>query len=109
MYQKTITQQADLEQAGNFLSVLFSETADLIEIRLLPSGQQFFDNDRAKILSFIANHLDEDIYFGVATRKACDGSKSGVSHITHLWADIDWKDFSRGQAEADEAIRNFPL
>ena len=67
------------------------------------------DHDSARILSFIAKHLDEDIYFGVATRKACDGSKNGVSRVTHLWADIDWKDFPRGQAEADEAIRSFPL
>ena len=109
MHQKKITHQTDLEQAGNFLSLLFSETADLIEIRLLPSGQQFFDHDSARILSFIAKHLDEDIYFGVATRKAYDGSKNGVSRVTHLWADIDWKDFPRGQAEADEAIRSFPL
>ena len=109
MNQKTITQRADLEQARNFLSLLFSDIADLIEIRLLTSRQQFFDNDRANILSFIANHLDEDIYFGVATRKAYDGSKNGVSRITHLWADIDWKDFPRRQAEADEAIRKFPL
>src|SRR5262245_3268716 len=110
MHPNTITQQADLEQAGNFLSLLFSETADRLEIRLLPFGQQqFFDHDCANILSFIAKHLDEDIYFGVATRKAYDGSKNGVSRITHLWADVDWKDFPRGQAEADEAIRSFPL
>ena len=109
MHPNTITQQADLEQARKFLSLLFSETADLIEIRLLPSGQQFFDHDSARILSFIANHLNEDIYFGVATRKTYDGSKNGVSRITHLWADVDWKDFPRGQAEADEAIRSFPL
>jgi hypothetical protein len=63
MYQKTTTQQADLEQARTFLSLLFSEIVDLIEIRLLPSRQQFFDNDRANILSFIANHLDENVCF----------------------------------------------
>ncbi len=90
MYQKTTTQQADLEQARNFLSLLSSEIADLIEIRLLPSGQQFFDKDLANILAFIANHLDENVCFGVATRKSNDGSKNGVSHVTCLWADIDW-------------------
>src|SRR5262245_55625666 len=109
MYQNTTIQQSNLEQAGQFLSLLFSNTADLKEIRLLPSGQQFFDHDLATILAFIANHLDENVCFGVATRKTNDGSKNGVSYVTSLWADIDWKDFAHGQAETDEAIRKFPL
>lgn len=109
MYQKTTTRQPDLEQAGKFLSLLFSNTVDLKEIRLLPSGQQFFDHDLANILAFIANHLDENVCFGPATRKTTDGSRNGVSHVTCLWADADWKDFPNGQAGADESIRKFPL
>jgi hypothetical protein len=60
MYQKTTTQQADLEQARNFLSLLSSKIADLIEIPLLPSRQQFFDHELAGILAFIAKHLHEN-------------------------------------------------
>src|SRR5262249_16814523 len=67
------------------------------------------DRHLANILAFIANHVDENVCFGVATRQTHDGSKNGVSHVTCLWADVDWKDFPDVQAGADEAIAKFPL
>lgn len=92
-----------------FFDPIFGEAKGLVEIRCLPSKEQLFSRDRAKIEAFIGDHIGENVYFGVCTRKGNDGSKGGVKEISTFWADIDWKDLPRGKAEADDLIKKFPL
>jgi len=92
-----------------FFERLFGKTNGLIEIRALPSGKQIFTRDLEKLLAFIQTHINENVYFGAATRKGRDGSKAGVLDVRALWADMDWKDLVGGKAEADRRIENFSL
>jgi len=92
-----------------FFKKIFDRAQGLIEIRCLPSGHQLFTRDFEKIKTFIEEHIEEDVYFGVATRKGLDGSKAGTSELRTLWADLDWKDLTGGKAEEDKYISKFSL
>lgn len=92
-----------------FFDPIFGQAKGLIEIRCLPSRDQLFSRNNLEIEKFIQNHIGENVYFGVSTRKDKDGSKAGVFEIPALWADIDWKDLPGGRADADDRLKAFPL
>ena len=78
--------QESRKKTQSFFERLFGKTNGLIEIRALPSGKQIFSRDLEKLLAFIQAHINEDVFFGAATRKGRDGSKSGVFEVSALWA-----------------------
>lgn len=92
---------------SGFLIPLFNNCPGNIEIRCLPSRLQLFSRDFTEITAFVADHIDQNIFFGVGTRKDHDGSKAGVSHLPALWADLDYKTYPKGETEAMEIVENF--
>ncbi len=97
------------DRFSQFFDPIFGQAKGLIEIRCLPSRDQLFSRNKLEIEKFIQNHIGENVYFGVSTRKDKDGSKAGVLEVPALWADIDWKDLPGGVADANERIKAFPL
>jgi hypothetical protein len=98
-----------IEKAIRFLKIIFAKVNGLIEIRCLPSGQRLFSRNYKAIAWFVRSHLHENIYFGVGTRRAMDGTKKGTFEVPALWVDIDWKHFRGGRIEADKVLENCPV
>ncbi len=94
---------------SSFLSRIFHETKGLIEIRCLPSRAQLFSRDMGEIERFIESHMNENVFFGVCTRRTTSGTESDVLEVPCLWADLDFKDYPGGRAEAETVMGKFPL
>jgi hypothetical protein len=90
----------------DFLKYWFSKTEHDLEIRCLPSKEQLFSRDLAKIEEFLDAHIEENVYFGVCSRKG-GGSKEHVKEVLCLWADLDFKDYKGGEKEAYERLKAF--
>jgi hypothetical protein len=101
----------DLEAVyREFLKPIFRGPSGNVELRAFPSCSRIFCRieRRDKILEFVAEHLHEEVFFGVATRAGTDGSKEGALETRALWADLDLKNFQGGEAEALEVVKAFP-
>jgi len=98
-------------QLRSFLKALFPQIGEeFINFRALPAGAQQFlhPNNLAGILRFLAAHADEDLFFGVATRRSPkDGSLANCDHLFAIWVDIDFKTLS--ETEARRRLSEFPL
>jgi hypothetical protein len=80
-------------QVETFLSVLFAPT-DLVEIRVLPSGRQYWRPARevpelVNELSFANTQGQQDIYFGANPRMRDGGEETDVALARSLFADWD--------------------
>lgn len=106
---QTIIIEPDWNQIETYLTLIHGRLDGLINIRALPSKEQIFSNNRAEINNFIAAHIKENIYCGVASRKNRDGSKAGCFQISSLWEDIDFKDLPGGLDDAIALLKKFPL
>ena len=63
------------------LDIIFEDSPGLIELRALPSKARIFFRlgDVMQLSQFVENHLHENVYVGVASRKdssSGDGSRS---------------------------------
>jgi hypothetical protein len=77
-----------------FLRSLFSPCMGVIELRALPSGAQCFATlgEGRRGGQFIAEHVEENVYVGVATRRdASGGELANCRHLAALFVDIDFK------------------
>jgi len=104
-----VSMTRSMKNTLSFFKRLFGKTNGLIEIRCLPSKERIFNRDLKKLITFIQDNMDQNVYFGAATRKGKGGSKNYALEIPALWVDIDWKDFKRGKAEAMRLLKRFPL
>ena len=89
-----------------FLTLFLSKTECDLEIRCLPSKAQLFSRDIAELKKFIEEHLSENIYFGVCSRQG-GGRAEHIKEVISLWADLDFKDYAGGEAEAHERLAAF--
>ncbi len=73
--------------------------------------QEFFTLGATRELYWRACELVEeyDCYFGVCPRIRPQGDKTSVTHAPGLWADLDFKRFSDGEAGALRKLGEFPL
>jgi hypothetical protein len=77
-----------------FLRSLFAHCTGVIELRALPSGAQCFATlgEGRRGGQFIAEHVEENVYVGVATRRdASGGALANCRHLGALFVDIDFK------------------
>jgi len=94
-----------------FLDVLFPDgCGGLIELRGLPSATRTFVtvDDCEAVEAFAADHRNENVYIGIASRK--DAAGGGVKQCVELhaiWIDVDYK--TTAEAEAREKVAAFPL
>jgi putative DNA primase/helicase len=98
-----------MNESISFFKKLFARTRGFIELRAFPSCERIFTRDYHKLSRFVEAHLDENVFFGVATRSRKSGSKADCAEIPALWVDIDWKDFSGGQKEAARRLIRFAV
>jgi len=104
-------------QIEKFLEVLFPQLTDsFIELRCIQPPDnivsEFYPNIEALVKEMpqdIESQKGYNIYIGVCLRSRREGTKGAVKHVEHLWADIDWKDYSGGKVEALQRLMEFPL
>jgi hypothetical protein len=104
----------------DFITSIFPDPeAGLVEMRALDPGAgkvvaQVFGkpDDIAGIAAFLSDHRNHHCYFGVATRVARDGKLAGTrEHCDKVWtlyADMDFKAYPGGEAEARDILRECP-
>jgi hypothetical protein len=93
-----------------FLRTLFDNVPGVLELRALPSAAQRFVSaeDLDAGLAWITEHLDEDVFVGVATwRDDTSGAGENCLALGMLFADIDFKKTPEQDARA--RIAAFPL
>ncbi|MCC6543094.1 MAG: primase C-terminal domain-containing protein [Nitrospirae bacterium] len=84
----------------DFLKQLFKDTEHEVEIRFLPSKEQFFSKSFDEISDKINQNIHmQNTYFGCCTREGKKGTKQGCREVPALWIDIDYKDFAGGRDE----------
>ncbi len=92
-----------------FLETLYGYCeAGTLCLRSLPSKSQVFIpfNDYAEIKSYCLEHIEENVYFAVATREG-GGTKKHIVEIPAVWIDIDFKDIS--PVKAKRALWDFQI
>ncbi len=75
-------------------SAVFDGCDGFIEFRALPrKAQGFFQlEDEAGMSTFLAAHQEDNLYFGVATRRdGTSGALENCRHLGALFADVDFK------------------
>jgi len=100
---------------NEFLSKWFEDCEGVIEIRILPSGQQRFSplDDYEGIDHFAKEQKGEQgVYFGLATRNGKGGTKAHLIDAPGAWADIDFPSPTRRgmpKEKADKLLKECPL
>ncbi|WP_337288620.1 DUF3631 domain-containing protein [Candidatus Methylomirabilis sp.] len=88
---------------ADFFAALFPDPDGLIELRALPSKRQAFilPGDIETAERFLHTHAQENIYFGVATRKdASSGALENCLALHAIFVDMDFKVTPEPQARA---------
>jgi hypothetical protein len=82
-----------------------------IHARTKAVRQTFYALDAAEQLYGDACRLveDHDCYFGVCPRLRPQGRNEDVTHAPGFWADLDFKRFADGEAEALRRLADFPI
>jgi hypothetical protein len=68
-----------------------------------------FSRHPEEIETYLNEHDDCHLFFGVSGRQGQRGEKENVKEIHCLWVDIDFKDLPDGQVEADGILATFDL
>ena len=71
--------------------------------------QQFLKSPEQLLYAAGKQRSGWDHYFGIHPRDGADGSARGVSFVTCVWADVDWKNFPGGKDDAIRQIQEFPI
>ncbi|MDA2911568.1 AAA family ATPase [Nitrospiraceae bacterium AH_259_D15_M11_P09] len=93
-----------------FLRALFDGCDGVIELRSLPSKARSFlsPGDDHLLTKFIGDHLSENLFLGIATRKdASSGALANCQDLGALFTDIDFKSLS--EEEARKRLADFAL
>lgn len=94
------------------LRLWFEDCEGKIELRALPMEQPhdrtFYKiSDYFGIDTFCRKKLNKNLYFGLATRNGHGGTKADIIDIPGAWADIDFKNVPR--KDADKLLKECPL
>jgi hypothetical protein len=79
---------SDIRTGVDFLGQFFSGTKAEVELRAFPSKHRIFTRKPNEIAAFLTANWNEDLYFGVATRKG-GGDKSHCRELAAFFADVD--------------------
>jgi putative DNA primase/helicase len=109
----------DYAAAADFLSLLFSETREAVEIRALPNeygagpARPLFTRDPDLVQRHCEkwDDLGRAVYFGVATRASgtAKGDRAHVRELPALWADIDCYKLGISTDTAVAALLSFSI
>lgn len=94
------------DQRKIFFQKILSLTKHDMEMRAIPSSRRIFTRDLNNIEKFIEENKNDNLYFGVYTREG-GGRKEHVKEIYCYFADIDFKNYPGGKAEARERLNAF--
>ena len=85
--------QREVISATDFFSALNQHCEGVVELRILPSGQQRYFDDAQSIESCLPQYANQDIYFGVATRQDnTSGKLENCEDLGALFTDLDFTD-----------------
>jgi AAA domain-containing protein/primase-like protein len=97
--------------ALDFFAALFPFDEDHVELRALPSTARTFvalGSDLDAVDDFVREHRDENVYFGVASRRhATDGTLQNCRLLVVLFSDFDFKTTPESVVRAQ--LVKFPL
>lgn len=91
--------QVMAQYSPEFFDFLYQYCEGDLEIRLLPSTRQAFFNlgDHARIKRYVYQNMNQNVFFGVATRDGKAGRKENIVNIPAVWCDVDFKDTTKEQ------------
>ena len=98
-----------------FLTQIHQGCAGRLEIRTINPQTRvvasYWPNTVEDAVAITINtRASENVYFGVCTRRDTrSGKKENLSHFPGLWADLDFKDFTGGEADVCAKLKSFPL
>jgi len=92
-----------------FFSEWFNECEGNVELRALPSrNRSFYElNNTAAMDSFLSKNVNENLYFGIATRNGGGGGKENIVDLPGAWCELDFKLIEK--KDADKLILEAPL
>ncbi len=93
-----------------FLQTIFEDSPGFIEFRALPSKARMFFRlgDVTRPSQFIENHLHENVYLGVASRKdASSGDLANCGALSALFMDLDF--YKTPERDTRTALQDFPF
>lgn len=91
---------------ADFINIWLNKTVHDLELRAVPSSARIFTRKMEDIQRFMAKHINENLYFGVYTRQG-GGKKENIREATCLFADMDFKGYVGGEAEAKKILKSF--
>jgi hypothetical protein len=100
----------DSVRGREVFATLFSGCDGLVELRALPSRARIFvaPTDADAIGAFLRTNKNENLYFGVATRRdESNGTRENCLHLPSLFLDLDAK--GRPTDDVRAALDRFPL
>ena len=101
-----MTDMTAREQRKLFYNNILTNTNHDIELRALPSRHRIFTRNIEDIETFVSQHNGQNLYHGVYSREK-GGKKEHVREVICFFADLDFKHYERGDAEAWERLKAF--
>lgn len=95
-------------RTSEFISLWLKSTKHKIELRALPSKHRTFTRSIDDMAKFCKEHKHENVYFGIYTRNG-GGKREDIREAVCLFADMDFKGYDLGEAEAREILASFEL
>ena len=93
---------------ADFFAAYNQHCEGVLELRALPSRHRQYFDDRQSIGLFLTQHENEDIYFGVATRRNdTSGKLENCEDLGALFVDLDFKD--QPEEAARRMLRECPF
>ena len=94
--------------ATEFFAALNQHCEGMLEFRVLPSTHRQFFEDCRSIGPFLTQYANENIYFGVSTRRDdTSGKLENCVDLGALFMDLDFK--GQSEEEARKPLESFPL
>lgn len=99
---------------ASLIETLYQECEGYLDLRALKAGSKPKQRlvrlgDWTQLKSFIQEHRDHDLFFGIATRDKGGGKKENIVHIPAVFIDQDFKAIPGGEQEAQKILDEFPL
>lgn len=91
---------------SEFISLWLKNTRHDIELRALPSQHRIFTRNIEDVRRFCKSHEHENVYFGIFTRSQ-GGKRENVREVVCFFADMDFKGYDFGEAEATNTLDAF--
>lgn len=105
------TERTPKQQREIFFKKILSLTKHDIELRTIDHKTKKvttrFMRTLEDIEDFVSFNLSKHLFFGVYSREGKGGKKENVREVASYFADLDFKSYQRGEAEARERLKAF--